>query len=139
MFDRNAAPAPRISGWLRVLAFALLFWEPLRLGLNASVVIPVLSLRPTSSLLVFVARIVVTAFAIAAGRALLGGHTSALGMAAGSLVVSGLFDAFVYSTTFLPSNIMPGDAPFYIALSLAYHGAWLAYLYRSKRVRATFF
>jgi hypothetical protein len=33
---------------------------------------------------------------------------------------------------------MPGDTIYYVAASLTYHGAWLLYLFRSKRVRATY-
>jgi hypothetical protein len=33
---------------------------------------------------------------------------------------------------------MPGDTIYYVAASLAYHGAWLAYLWRSRRVRAIY-
>ena len=37
-----------------------------------------------------------------------------------------------------PSKAPPGDTIYYVIASLAYHGAWLAYLARSRRVRATF-
>jgi len=47
-------------------------------------------------------------------------------------------DLVIYLSPYFPSNRMPGDAPLYVAASLAYHGAWLAYLFRSKRVRNTF-
>jgi hypothetical protein len=38
----------------------------------------------------------------------------------------------------MPSNRLPGDTIWYIALSLLYHGAWLLYLVRSTRVRNTY-
>jgi hypothetical protein len=44
----------------------------------------------------------------------------------------------VYTTPYFPSNRFPGDTTFYVVASLAYHGAWLAYLARSKRVRQAF-
>jgi hypothetical protein len=33
---------------------------------------------------------------------------------------------------------MPGDTIYYIGASLAYHAAWLAYLFRSRRVKNTY-
>ena len=40
------------------------------------------------------------------------------------------------TTPFVPSNTMPGDTPIFLATALLYRVAWLAYLSRSKRVRA---
>jgi hypothetical protein len=59
-------------------------------------------------------------------------------MARLALVLSAATDVLVYTTPYLPSNRIPGDTPLYVAASLAYHGAWLAYLFRSKRVKSTF-
>ena len=44
-------------------------------------------------------------------------------------------DVFVYATPYFPTNLPPGDAPFYAAASIVYSGVWLAYLVRSRRVR----
>jgi hypothetical protein len=47
-------------------------------------------------------------------------------------------DLFVYSTPYFPNNRIPGDTIYYAAASLTYHGGWLMYLLRSKRVRDTY-
>ena len=80
----------------------------------------------------------VTAFGIAAGLALLGHRAGAVAMAKLSLVVSAATDVFVYTTPFFPSNRLPGDAPRHVIVSLVYYTIWLLYLSRSQRVRNTF-
>ena len=40
-------------------------------------------------------------------------------------------DLVVYETAIFPNNRMPGDTPFYVAASLAYHLGWIIYLWRS--------
>ena len=55
-----------------------------------------------------------------------------------ALVASAATDLFVYTTPYFPNNRLPGDTVYYVAASLAYHGAWLLYLARSKRVRTTY-
>ncbi len=78
------------------------------------------------------------AIGIGAALALLNRRPSAVAIARWSLIASAATDVFVYTTPFFPNNRMPGDTPFYLAGSLAYHGAWLVYLARSTRVRSTF-
>ena len=46
-----------------------------------------------------------------------------------------MLDVFVYATPYFPTNLPPGDAPFYAAASIAYSIVWMAYLIWSKRVR----
>ncbi|HWF86371.1 MAG TPA: hypothetical protein VG222_16035 [Vicinamibacterales bacterium] len=127
-----------IGGWLLVLCILLLIWQPLSLGLLASGVLNDLALRGVPLALVLSLRVLVTAFGIAAGLALLNRRPAAVTMAKASLIVSAATDVFVYLTPYFPSNRMPGETPFYIAASLAYYAIWLAYLFRAKRVKNTF-
>jgi hypothetical protein len=83
-------------------------------------------------------RVFVTAAGIGAGLALLGGGPGAVGFAKAALVASAASDVFVYTTPYFPNNRMPSDTPVFVAVSLAYHAVWLAYLFRSKRVRHTY-
>jgi len=80
----------------------------------------------------------VTAFGIAAGIALIARRGPAVTMAKLALVLSGATDLVVYGTPYFPSNRIPGDTPLYVAASLAYHGLWLVYLFRSTRVKNTY-
>lgn len=127
-----------VRGWLLVLVVLLLVWQPVSLGLVASRVVDAIAIRGLPLALVLLLRLVVTALGIAAGLALAGERPSAVAMAKASLVASAAVDIFVYLTPYFPNNRMPGDTPFYVVGSLAYSGAWLMYLFRSRRVRNTF-
>jgi hypothetical protein len=127
-----------IAGWLLMLCLLLIVWQPISFGLVASGLLNRLAIRGWPFALVLTLRVVVTAFGIAAGLALLGRHPAAVAMAAASLVASAATDVFVYTTSYLPNNRVPGDTTIVVAASLAYHAVWLAYLFRSKRVRNTY-
>ena len=146
MQERTNAPGTRVSGgtpsgvggWLLVLCGLLIVWQPVSLGLVASGALDALPVRGLPLALVLMARLLVTAFGIAAGLALLSRRPAALTMAKVSLVASAALDVFVYTTHYFPNNRLPGDTPLFIAVSLAYYTIWIAYLLCSKRVRHTF-
>jgi hypothetical protein len=127
-----------IGGWLLALCLLLLVWGPVRSGLIASNALEALSVRGSSLAAALVALVLVTSVGVAAGIALLTKRGPAVAMAKAALILSAAFDLVIYMTSYFPSNRMPGDAPFYVAVSLSYHGAWLAYLFRSRRVQNTF-
>jgi hypothetical protein len=127
-----------IGGWLLVLCFLLLVWGPVRGALVAANALAALSVRGPSLAVALVALTLVTSFGVAAGIALLSRHGPAVTMAVAALLLSAGMDLVIYLSSYFPSNRMPGDAPLYVAASLAYHGTWLGYLFRSKRVKATY-
>jgi len=127
-----------LGGWLLVLCVLFVVWQPLTLGLSASSVIDALPVRGLPLAIVLVVRVLAAALGIAAGLALIGRRPGAVALAKVSLVVSGATDLFVYLTPYFPSNRAPGDTMIVVAASLAYYAVWLAYLYRSKRIRRTF-
>jgi len=127
-----------IGGWLLVLCLLLLVWGPVRSALVAANALEALSVRGPSLAAALVALVLVTSFGVAAGIAMLTKRGPAVAMAKAALILSAALDLVIYTTSYFPSNRMPGDAPFYVAASLSYHGAWLAYLFRSRRVRNTF-
>jgi len=133
-----APPALEIRGWLLVLCLLLLIWQPLSFGLLASGLLNRLSIRGWPFGFVLLLRVFVCAFGIAAGLALIRRLPSAVAIAKAALIASAATDLFVYTTPYFPSNRLPGDTPIFVAVSLAYHAIWLAYLFRSKRVRATY-
>lgn len=47
-----------------------------------------------------------------------------------ALMLSTLAAAVTLGTSILPSNIPPGDAPFWMAVITLHNGAWLWYLWR---------
>ena len=131
------APA-RLGGWLGLLCRILLFWQPLSLALIGSSALNSLSVRGLPLALVLLGRLVVAAFGIGAGLALLRRRPGAIALAKASLVLSAAADVFVYTTPYFPNNRPPGDTTLILAASLAWYGIWLAYLFRSKRVHAVF-
>ena len=132
----NNAPPPR--GWLLVLCLLLLVWQPVSLGLTASRVLDSLVVRGLSLALVLVMRVLVAAFGIAAGLALLSRRPGAVTMAKLSISVSAATEVFMYTTSFFPNNRPPGDTTLFVGASLAYYGIWMIYLFRSKRVKEMF-
>ena len=131
-------PPARIGGWLALLCRVLLLWQPLSLALIGSSALNSLSVRGLPLALVLLGRLIVAAFGIGAGLALLRRRPGAVALAKSALILSAGADVFVYTTPYFPNNRPPGDTTLILAASLAWYAIWLAYLFRSKRVRAVF-
>jgi hypothetical protein len=136
--QRQPAAPDGIGGWLLTLCVLLVAWQPLSLAFVASRMLDALPVRGPVLAIVLVARVLVASVGIAAGLALLGRRPGALRLARTSLVLSAATDTFIYTTPYFPSNRVPGDSAFFVAGSLAYSAMWLAYLFRSRRVRNTY-
>ena len=132
------SPERNIGGWLLLFCLLLLVWQPASLALVASSVLGAMTIRGLPLALVLMTRVLAAALGIAAGLALLGRRAGAVTLAKVSLAVSAATDVFVYTTPFFPSNRPPGDTAFVVGASLAYHGVWMIYLFRSKRVKEIF-
>src|SRR4029077_20087848 len=128
MNEVNEQRGGGVRGWLLTLSPALKVWQPLSLGLAASSALEAVAIRGWPLMIVIAVRVAVAGFGIAAGLAILGRHPGAIAMAKASLVLSALTDVFVYTTPYFPNNRLPGETPFYVAASLAYYSAWMAYL-----------
>jgi hypothetical protein len=124
-----------VGGWLLLLSRLLIVWHPLTFAIAA---MDAIAVRGAPVVAVLVLRIIVTAVGVAAGIALSNRHAGAVTLAKIALISSGATDLFVYSTPYFPNNRIPGDTIYYVAVSLAYHGGWLMYLFRSRRVRDTY-
>jgi hypothetical protein len=109
-------------------------FHPLSLAVTAVGALSAVAVRGTAVVLILILRLVVVGFGMAAGRALQTRQPGAVTLARLALVASAATDLFVYTTPYFPNNRPPGDTVYYVAASLAYHGAWLTYLYRSRRV-----
>ncbi len=130
--------AEGVGGWLLLLCRLLVVFHPLSLAVTASGALGALSVRGTAVASILILRLVVVGFGMAAGRALQHVQPGAVTLAKAALLASAATDVFVYTTPYFPNNRAPGDTPLYVAATLAYHGAWLLYLARSERVRATY-
>ena len=135
---RNSRQTSGVGGWLLVVCALLIVWQPLNVGLGATTVLDALPGRGAPLALVLMLRLLVAAAGIGAGLALLGRHAGAATLAKAAVAASAATDLFVYATPYYPSNRLPGDTVWYVALSLVYHGLLLGYLFRSARVRNTY-
>jgi hypothetical protein len=137
---RDAVNEPKsgVGGWLALLCLLLIVWRPVTLAVSTASSMSSLGFRGLSMAVVVVAQLMVAGVGVSAGLALLNRRRGADAFARWSLFLAAAMDVFVYSTSFLPNRRMPGTTPFYIAASLAYHGAWIAYLTLSRRVQRTF-
>jgi hypothetical protein len=130
--------ADGVGGWLLLLCRLLVVFHPLSLAVTASNALGALTVRGTAVALILLLRVGVVGFGMAAGRALQNLQPNAVALARTALQLSAATDVFVYATPYFPNNRLPGETKYYVAASLAYHGAWLVYLARSGRVRATY-
>ena len=130
--------AEGVGGWLLLLCRLLVVFHPLSLAVTASGALGALSVRGAAVASILILRLIVVGFGMAAGRALQHVQPGAVTLAKAALLASAATDLFVYTTPYFPNNRAPGDTPLYVAATLAYHGAWLLYLARSERVRATY-
>ena len=130
--------AGTVSGWLLLLCRLLVVFHPLSLALTASSALSALPVRGAAVALILILRLVVVGFGMAAGRALQSLQPGAVTLAQAALLASVATDVLIYTTPYFPNNRPPGDTIYYVAATLAYHGAWLLYLSRSKRVQATY-
>ncbi len=135
--ERSGEPPP-VRGWLAVFCLLLIVWQPFQIALLASSALDELSIRGAPLVAALGLRLLVAAFGVGAGLALVNRRPGAVSLAKASLVASAAIDTFTYTTSYIPSSRFPGDAPLWVAASLAYHAAWFLYLMRSTRVRATF-
>ena len=127
-----------VGGWLLLLSRLLIVWQPLNLAVAGMGALGAIGVRGPVVAAVLVVRMIVTGVGIAAGLALSNRRAGAVTLAKVALMASAVTDLFVYATPYFPNNRMPGDTIYYIVASLAYHAAWLAYLFLSRRVRNTF-
>jgi Protein of unknown function (DUF2569) len=130
--------ATSVGGWLLVLCLLLLVWQPVSFGLVASSLVTGLGTRDIPFALTLAARLLATAFGVAAGLALLNRRPGAVRLSLISLAATAAVDVLVYTTPYFPSNRAPGETPLYVAVSVVYALFWSVYLARSKRVRRTF-
>jgi len=133
---RNAPAA--LGGWLLILSRLLIVYQPVSLAISASTALDSYPTRGPKVLVAVALRIVVTGLCVAAGMALTNLSPSALSLTRLALLLSAASDIFILTTPYYPNNRPPCDTPYYVAASIAYHGAWLLYLWRSVRVRNTF-
>ncbi len=125
----------RLRGWLLVLSRVLMIWEPLEFAVAASSAYNAIAVRGLPVILVLGARLVGTVFSVAASRGLANRHPGSPTLAIAALAVTGATRVFAYVTPYFPSNRLPGQTPFYVALTLAFYGGSIVYLLLSPQAK----
>jgi hypothetical protein len=113
---------------LRILAWLLIFWEPLAFAVAAAGSMNAIAVRGVGVVLVLSARLITTALSVAAGRALVDRRHAGALMASVALPCSAAVQIFATLTRYFPSNRAPGDDAIYVTGILTYYGGWLLYL-----------
>jgi hypothetical protein len=127
-----------VSGWLLLLTRWFIVGQPILFAFTASRALGALPIRGLPLATLMVVRLLVTAFGLATGLAMTGRRPAGMTMATVALSMSAAADVFTLTTSIWPNNRVPGDTPFYVSATLVFHVAWIIYLQRSRRVRATF-
>jgi hypothetical protein len=121
-----------------VLAAFLLVWMPLTFSGELTATLPSIAIRGWAAVLELLVHGAMTAFFVAAGLALVRrdphGPTFAVIALAGSSAV--IVQSMFWSV--LPRQTMPGDRTLIAVASIVHAAAWIAYLRRSRRVRAIY-
>ena len=131
----NGRTMPR--GWLLLLCAVLFVWQPLTFAVEVSSTLPSIGMRGAAGAIELGAHGVVAALSFAAGWALW--QTSPAGPMLATIAIAAAAAAGVQSLywSVLPSNVFPSDRLPLSIFIVATACAWLLYLRRSKRVRAT--
>lgn len=115
---------------MRVLAVILAVWEPLNLAMFVAPALTTIGTRGAATAAFLLARIVIAGVGIAAGISLWRDAPHARRLAAVALILSTVAAAITFTTTLLPTNIVPGDQWLYLGVLVLFNGAWLVYLAR---------
>ena len=126
-----------VRGWLLVLCFVLLVWQPVNFAVAASRAMAALPVRGWPVAAVLLVRLLVTAFGAAAALGIMRRRQAAIRLTIAALIAAAATDVFLELTPFFPSNRMPGDAPLYASGSVAFYALWTGYMMRSRRVQRT--
>ena len=133
------SPEPAVRGWLLLLCLLLTIGEPVSLALFAgSRAEGILVGGSLTIALILLARLFVTATGIAAGIALWTRRPHAVTLTRVALSLSTLEAVARLSSRYGVNTAPPGTRlPLALAI-VAYNGGWLAYLQKSRRVKATY-
>jgi hypothetical protein len=115
-----------------VLSRLLIVGHPLIFAVRATEAMRALPIRGAPLAIALVLHALIVAIGVAAGRALGIGAPHGVRFTQVALGLSLAMDLLRYSTSIFPNNRAPGDTPFYVAATVAYHGAWLTYLARRR-------
>lgn len=110
-----------------VLAFLLVVWAPFNLALAASAVIDRLLDRGLAAIALLIARLAVTGFGVAAGRALWNRRPGAMMLARWASGLSLAVVVVLATTSIWPTSLAPGIREPVAIANVAWHALWFAW------------
>jgi hypothetical protein len=125
-------------GWLIVLCAFLLVWEPLRFAGEMTGSIGTLGMRGLPGVLELAAHATVAVLSIAAAWGLWILNPQSPALAAIAVGASAAITIQSLYWTRLPGNTAPGERLPLSILAIAHAAGWIAYLRKSRRVRAVY-
>jgi hypothetical protein len=127
-----------LRGWLLLLVAFLLVWMPLTFSGELNATLPSIAMRGSAAVLELLVHAATTALAVAAGLALV--RRDPHGPMFAVIALAGSCAAVVQSMfwSVLPRQTMPGDRTIVALASIVHAAVWIAYLRRSRRVRAIY-
>ncbi|MEN3340529.1 MAG: hypothetical protein V7647_4205 [Acidobacteriota bacterium] len=125
-------------GWLLLLCVFLFAWEPLRVAGDFTGAIGTMGMRGALGGIELAAHAAVAMIAVAAGWGLWIGNPRSPALAVVALAASaGVTIQSLYWSR-LPGNAVPGERLPLVLLALAHAAGWIAFLLKSRRVRAVY-
>lgn len=128
----------RPRGWLLLLSLFLFLREPLRLAVDLGGSAGTLSMRGPLAVVELCAHAAVAVLAVAAAWALRIGNPEAPRFAAAAIAASAAVSVQSLYWSVLPDNTVPADRLPLTVIAVAHAAGWIAYLRRSRRVRAVY-
>ncbi len=125
-------------GWLLVLCLFLFVWEPLRFAGDLTGSIGTMGMRGVPGGIELAVHAAVAMIAVAAGWGLWirNPHSPVLAAIAVGASAAVTIQSLYWSR--LPGNAVPGERLPLALMALAHAAGWMAYLRRSRRVRAVY-
>ena len=121
-----------MPAWRRLLSLLLIVWEPVSLSLRAAAVLPTLADRGYIVSVALVLRVFVAGLAVAAGLALWNRRPHGTGLALVALALSAVSQLASLLTPILPTNLPPDRRALAAVAVVAYYGAWIVFLSRTR-------
>jgi hypothetical protein len=125
-------------GWLLLLCVDLCAWEPMKLAREVSATLGSVAMRGPAAVIELAVHASVAAVAVAAAWALWIGNPRSPAFAAVAVVASAAVTVQSLYWSVLPGNTMPGDRLPLALAAIAHAAGWMAYLRKSRRVRALY-
>jgi hypothetical protein len=121
---------------IRLLVAFLFVWEPVRVARELTTTLGSFDMRGPVAVVEILAHGAVAALTVAAAQALSNRNPLGPALAGWAVAVSAAADVQALYWSVLPGQTMPGDRGPLALVAIANAAGWLAYLWKSDRVRA---